>query len=1270
MGLTKQYLRYVHEGSFNIIASPNCNVVFVTLKNQEGRFLATGASEDVIIWDLRLAEKALLLPGEKHEVCQLSPNHDSSQLAVAYTNGSLKTFSLDTTDVISTFTGHKSAITVIQYDPLGHRLATGSKDTDIVLWDVVAECGLHRLSGHKGVITDIRFMSQPGHHFVVSSAKDTFVKIWDADTGDCFKTMAAHLTEVWGVCVMREDSYLISGSNDAELKVWNVRDRSDIDTEDKDKLSEQLNQLLLSEDEPDLTSPLHCDKAGSILRSGKGRVHTMVNDKHRQILCCHGNDNVVDLFYFCTKDESSTRCRKRLRKLKKKEKYESPLHCDKAGSILRSGKGRVHTMVNDKHRQILCCHGNDNVVDLFYFCTKDESSTRCRKRLRKLKKKEKKLQEEQMEVVEENPVDPDDTEGGKGKPELVDVVKRLPTIKTASKTGKIKSVDVILGGGGEIRLALLLNNNSLELHSLSLGGSTDSVRHLRSIHAQGHHSEVRALAFSSDNLALVSACASQVKIWNRPSLSCLRTIDTGSYALSVCFVPGDRHVLVGTKDGRLLIVDIGAGEILEDIPAHSQELWSVAMLPDQIQVVTGGGDKSVKLWQLELVSVNREADEETKDVSRSHKVLSLLHTRTLKLEEQVLCARVSPDSKLLAVSLLDTTVKIFFLDTFKFFISLYGHKLPVLSLDMSYDSTLIATGSGDRTVKVWGLDYGDCHKSLLAHEDSVTGVTFVPKTHYFFTTSKDGRVKQWDADNFERIVTLHGHNGEVHALVVSPSGQHVASSGSDRTIRLYSRTEEVLFFISLYGHKLPVLSLDMSYDSTLIATGSGDRTVKVWGLDYGDCHKSLLAHEDSVTGVTFVPKTHYFFTTSKDGRVKQWDADNFERIVTLHIQVVTGGGDKSVKLWQLELVSVNREADEETKDVSRSHKVLSLLHTRTLKLEEQVLCARVSPDSKLLAVSLLDTTVKIFFLDTFKFFISLYGHKLPVLSLDMSYDSTLIATGSGDRTVKVWGLDYGDCHKSLLAHEDSVTGVTFVPKTHYFFTTSKDGRVKQWDADNFERIVTLHGHNGEVHALVVSPSGQHVASSSWGASKQAELLMECLATMKEYEVECKEMTAMGKPPPSLPPIMKALNVTSPRDYLMTVLSRIRSTELEEVLLVLSLSQVTDLLTHLSSLLDSSHHRCELVIRVAVFLVRIHHGPLTASKELLPVLQRLEQLASRRVEEIRDVVGYNLHTMYFLQRELEEKESVQMFLDATLEKRTKDKKKRKRENAKKTAIISL
>lgn len=57
MGLTKEYLRYVPSGSFNIIASSNSNVTFVTLDGQEGRFVAVGACEHVIIWDLRLGEK-------------------------------------------------------------------------------------------------------------------------------------------------------------------------------------------------------------------------------------------------------------------------------------------------------------------------------------------------------------------------------------------------------------------------------------------------------------------------------------------------------------------------------------------------------------------------------------------------------------------------------------------------------------------------------------------------------------------------------------------------------------------------------------------------------------------------------------------------------------------------------------------------------------------------------------------------------------------------------------------------------------------------------------------------------------------------------------------------------------------------------------------------------------------------------------------------------------------------------------------------------------
>ena len=93
-----------------------------------------------------------------------------------------------------------------------------------------------------------------------------------------------------------------------------------------------------------------------------------------------------------------------------------------------------------------------------------------------------------------------------------------------------------------------------------------------------------------------------------------------------------------------------------------------------------------------------------------------------------------PVGKLIAVALLDSTVKVFFTDSLKFL--LYGHKLPGLSMDISSDSTLLVTGSADKNIKVWGLDFGDCHKSLFAHADSVMQVAFVPNTHYVYSVGE------------------------------------------------------------------------------------------------------------------------------------------------------------------------------------------------------------------------------------------------------------------------------------------------------------------------------------------------------------------------------------------------------------------------------------------------------------------------------------------------------------------------------------------------------
>jgi len=157
--------------------------------------------------------------------------------------------------------------------------------------------------------------------------------------------------------------------------------------------------------------------------------------------------------------------------------------------------------------------------------------------------------------------------------------------------------------------------------------------------------------------------------------------------------------------------------------------------------------------------------------SSNGKSLNLVHARTLKMTDDVLSVRYSPNGKLLAVSLLDSTVKVFYQDSLKFFLSLYGHKvgqrcssmililteftkLPVLSMDISDDSKLLVTCSADKNVKIWGLDFGDCHKSIFAHDESVTQVAFERNTHYFWTVGKDKLLKYWDGDKVRKDPTL------------------------------------------------------------------------------------------------------------------------------------------------------------------------------------------------------------------------------------------------------------------------------------------------------------------------------------------------------------------------------------------------------------------------------------------------------------------------------------------------------------------------------------
>lgn len=122
MGLTKQYLAYHPVGNFNLIASGNPNVSFVTYDKTDGRFVAVGAAEKVFIWDLRLGEKVLELSRNKEEVTAIQPSPDRLHLAVGYADGVVRIYNLSgrySDDSTAQFTIHRSGVNVLRYDSGG-----------------------------------------------------------------------------------------------------------------------------------------------------------------------------------------------------------------------------------------------------------------------------------------------------------------------------------------------------------------------------------------------------------------------------------------------------------------------------------------------------------------------------------------------------------------------------------------------------------------------------------------------------------------------------------------------------------------------------------------------------------------------------------------------------------------------------------------------------------------------------------------------------------------------------------------------------------------------------------------------------------------------------------------------------------------------------------------------------------------------------------------------------------------------------------------------
>lgn len=392
-----------------------------------------------------------------------------------------------------------------------------------------------------------------------------------------------------------------------------------------------------------------------------------------------------------------------------------------------------------------------------------------------------------------------------------------------------------------------------------------------------HVSVVRSLDYSPNQGILLSASRDKTAIlWDASTWQQGSTVAILETVESAGFVNGGRYFYTGGETARLRIWSTQNGtEVTGEQKEGSEVEGIVNVQRTSSFLLTVHADQTLVLRSLEQLSQVKSAD--------MVPPLPVLQRISGTHDEVIDLAYVGRKRNLLALATNLEDVRIVSLDTDSSSGSspyfgadvglLKGHDDIIITLDTDWSGCWLATGAKDNTAKLWRLDPENesytCYATFTGHAESIGAVSlsnaappagskeyedpleYPPK--FLITGSQDKTIKRWDigaqaGKTARTAYTRKAHDKDINAIETSYSAQ-----------------------------------------TPLFASASQDRTVKIWDVLSGEAIGVLRGHKRGVWTVAFSPTGMPALTTTGEGG----SASSAKGMV------VTGSGDKTVKIWSL-----------------------------------------------------------------------------------------------------------------------------------------------------------------------------------------------------------------------------------------------------------------------------------------------------------------------------------------------------------------------------------
>jgi WD40 repeat protein/serine/threonine protein kinase len=510
--------------------------------------------------------------------------------------------------------------------------------------------------------------------------------------------------------------------------------------------------------------------------------------------------------------------------------------------------------------------------------------------------------------------------------------------------------------------------------------------------------------------------------------------------LSVSWSPDGRFALLGGGDRTVRLWEVFSGKCLRTFKGHTRQVTSVSLSPDGRFALSGGGDKTVRLWEVSSGRCIRTFEGHTDGVT------------------SVTWSQDGP----FALSSADETVRLWDVSSGKCLRTFEGHTRWVTALSWSPDGRRALSGSNDKTVKVWDVSTGECLHTFQGHTDVVLSVAWGPAGLYALSGSRDKTVRLWDVSADECSETFEGHSHAVNSVACGPDGLHVLSGSYDRTVRLWD-VERGECLRTFTGHTDNVAWVSWSPDGRHALSGSWDRTVRLWEVFTGRC---LRTFEGQTEGMSSVPLNAGVVQRDTCGPLALWGTPFASQPAPLVTSVASGDTPR-----------LYHEFLEQVRAALASDPAAAVGPLRQAR--QQPGCSR-RPEALELARQLSCLLAHRSFVEGWGKQI-FEGHTDEVTAVAWGPEGRSALSGSKDGTMRLWDLSSGKCVHTFGNHTSTswVTSVALSPDGRFALAGTKDKEVWVWNVSLRRSVCTYRS----------GPDGGYARSDSTGKARPTRLRM-------------------------------------------------------------------------------------------------------------------------------------------------------------------------------------